>query len=80
MSEYDNTNTIAFWQKRPDAHEQAPDWKIEFNILGKHIGELAIWKRRPTDNPNAPYAKGKFSFGESDKSQYQQPQDESIPF
>jgi hypothetical protein len=68
MSQYDNTNKGALWKKRDDASENAPDWKIEFNVNGCDW-VLAYWKRKPTDNHNGPW--GRFTI--ENKTEQQQP-------
>jgi hypothetical protein len=67
MSQYDNTNKGALWKKRDDAIENAPDWKIEFNVNGCDW-VLAYWKRKPTDNHNGPW--GRFTI--ENKTEQQQ--------
>jgi hypothetical protein len=68
MTEYDNSNQGAVWKKRPDASENAPDFKVDFNYNGQDIS-LAFWKRRDTDNPNGPAMKFKIE----NKTEQQQP-------
>ena len=89
--EYSNENTITIWFKRPDAHERAPDIKVNINDGGSET-EYALWKKGPNDNPNGPAYKGKVEHKTSDKTGYSQtPQqapplqavpdlDDSIPF
>ena len=85
MPEYNNENTITIWFKRPEAHERAPDIKVEINDNGNET-EYALWKKGPNDNPNGPAYKGKVEHKNSDKSGYTQqaPQavdaGEDIPF
>jgi len=80
MPEYSNENTITIWFKRPDAHERAPDIKVEINDSGKET-EFALWKRGPNDNPNGPAYKGKVEHKSSDKAGYtkQQPSQTASP-
>lgn len=71
MSDYDNTNTITIWFKKPDANPNAPSIKVEINDNGDEV-EYALWKKGPNDNPNGPAYKGKVEHKHSDKSAYSQ--------
>ena len=77
MTQYSNENRGAVWTKRPDAKDNAPDYKIDFNYGGKDL-EIAIWKRKPHDNQAGPA----FRFNIEDKTEYgghQQTQQQAAP-
>ena len=85
--QYDRTNTITIWFKKPEHHDLAPDIKVEINDGGKET-EYALWKRKDSDNPRGPAYRGKVEHDKSSKAGYEKNAtpspddftDEQVPF
>ena len=60
MSQFDDTNVGSVWKKRENAHQNAPDYKIDLDIEGI-LWEVAAWKRKPTANQSGPIFKLKLT-------------------